>query len=218
MRDHLKASRKISPLANLIDTLGSRDHQRALLFTFLMMFVGFVVIPFITLYSTSNGGISITLLPYIYLCGGIATLLSARWIGRATDARGKVPVFRALALLTIIPVMGLTISAPTGVVGIFAITTLFFMLMSGRMIPGMAIVTSACNPPQRGTFMALNSAMQSLGMSAATYLGSLIISRDAQGLVLNYWGSGLVGVVASLASYWLVSRLKLDWSAPTNKA
>jgi predicted MFS family arabinose efflux permease len=218
MRDHLKASRKISPLANLIDTLRSRDHQRALLFTFLMMFVGFVVIPFITLYSTSNGGISITLLPYIYLCGGIATLLSARWIGRATDARGKVPVFRALALLTIIPVMGLTISAPTGVVGIFAITTLFFMLMSGRMIPGMAIVTSACNPPQRGTFMALNSAMQSLGMSAATYLGSLIISRDAQGLVLNYWGSGLVGVVASLASYWLVSRLKLDWSAPTNKA
>ncbi len=218
MRDHLKAARLVSPLVNLIDTVQNRDHQRALLFTFLMMFVGFVVIPYITLYTTSNGGINITLVPYIYLCGGIATLITARWIGSATDVRGKVPMFRALALLTIIPVMGLTISAPTGVYGIFVITTLFFILMSGRMIPGMAIVTSACNPPQRGTFMALNSAMQSLGMSAAAFLGGLIISRDTQGFVLHYWGNGLVGVAASLATYWLVGKLRLDWSSQRAEA
>ncbi|MBS7807983.1 MFS transporter [Variovorax sp. PCZ-1] len=216
MRDHLKAARKISPLTNLLDTVKNQDHQKALLFTFLMMFVGFVVIPYITLYTTSNGGLSISVLPYIYLCGGIATLLTARAIGRATDARGKVPMFRTLALLAIIPVLGLTISAPTGLYGIFAITTLFFVFMSGRMIPGMAIVTSACNPPQRGTFMALNSAAQSLGMSAAAFLGGLIISRDAQGLVLNYWASGLVGVAASLVSYWLVGKLRLDWNTPAN--
>jgi predicted MFS family arabinose efflux permease len=214
MRDHLKAARQLSPLANLIDTARNRDHQRTLLFTFLMMFVGFVVIPYITLYTTSNGGISLTVLPYIYLCGGIATMLTAGWIGRAADTRGKVPVFRALALLTIVPVLGLTISAPTGLYGIFVITTLFFVFMSGRMIPGMAIVTSACNPPQRGTFMALNSAAQSLGMSVATYLGGLIISRDAQGLVLNYWASGLVGVAATLLSYWLVTKLRLEWNSP----
>ena len=214
MRDHLKAARKISPLANLMDTVQNRDHQLALLFTFLMMFVGFVTIPYITFYTTSNGGISIALVPYIYLCGGIATLLTARWIGRATDARGKLPVFRGLALLTIIPAIGITVSAPLGFYGILAISTLFFVFTSGRMIPGMAIVTSACNPPQRGTFMALNSAMQSLGMSAAAFLGGLIIARDPQGMVLNYWGNGLVGVAASLLTVWLVGRLRLDWSAP----
>jgi predicted MFS family arabinose efflux permease len=215
LRGHLKAARQISPLANLISTLQDRDHQKALLFTFLMMFVGFVVIPYITMYTTSNGGLSTQQIPTIYLFGGIATLLTARWIGRATDRKGKVPMFRALALLTIIPVVGMTVSAPLGLYGITAISTLFFVFMSGRMIPGMAIVTSACNPPQRGTFMALNSAAQSLGMSAAAFLGGLIISRDAQGLVLHYWGNALVGVAASLLTWWLVGKLRLDWSGNT---
>ncbi|MFM7332747.1 MAG: MFS transporter [Brachymonas sp.] len=215
MRGHLKAARQISPLANLIDTVKNRDHQTALLFTFLMMFVGFVVIPYITLYTTSNGRLTVQQIPSIYLVGDIVTLISARWIGKATDLHGKVPVFRLLALLTVIPVLGMTVSAPLGFYGILIITTLFFVLMSGRMIPGMAIVTSACNPTQRGTFMALNSAMQSLGMSAAAFLGGLLISRDPQGLVLHYWANGLVGVAATLASVWLVTRLRLDWSTPT---
>jgi predicted MFS family arabinose efflux permease len=217
LRGHLKAARQVSPLANLIDTVKNRDHQLALLFTFLMMFVGFVVIPYITLYTTSNGQISMQQVPYMYLFGGVATLLTARWIGRATDARGKVPMFRMLAILTMIPVMGMTLAAPLGLYGIVAISTLFFVFMSGRMIPGMAIVTSACNPSQRGTFMALNSAVQSLGMSTAAFLGGLIISRDAQGWVLHYWGNGLVGVAASLISFWLVGKLKLDWNTPEVK-
>lgn len=213
LRGHLKAARQLSPLGNMVDTVLNRDHQKALLFTFLMMFVGFVVIPYITLYTTSNGGLSTQQIPSIYLVGGVATLISARWIGRMTDSRGKVPIFRLLALLTTIPVLGMTISAPLGYYGILAVCMLFFVFMSGRMIPGMAIVTSACNPAQRGIFMALNSAVQSLGMSAAAFLGGLIISRDAQGLVLHYWGNGLVGVVASLFSIWLVGKLRLDWSA-----
>jgi predicted MFS family arabinose efflux permease len=211
LRDHLKAARAISPWVNLLSTLQNRDHQKALLFTFLMMFVGFVVIPYITMYTTSNGGLSTQQIPTIYLVGGIATLLSARWIGRATDRLGKVKMFRALTLINILPVMGMTLSAPLGYYGILVVSTLFFVFMSGRMIPGMAIVTSACNPPQRGTYMALNSAVQSLGMSTAAFVGGLIISRDAQGWVLHYWGNALVGVMASLATWWLVSTLRLEW-------
>ncbi len=213
LREHLLAARKVSPLANLIDTALNRDHQKALLFTFLMMFVGFVVIPYITMYTTSNGRMTMSEVPYVYLVGGIATLLTTRWIGRATDRLGKVKVFRALALLTIFPVVGMTLAGPLGFYGILVVSMLFFVFMSGRMIPGMAIVTSACNPMQRGTFMALNSAAQSLGMSVAAFIGGLIISRDAQGWVTHYWGNALVGVAASLITYWLVGKLRLEWSA-----
>ncbi len=213
LRDHLKSPNKASSWDNLINVLQNRDHQKALMFSFLMMFVGFVVIPYITLYITSNGRLTHQEVPYIYLFGGIATLLTARWIGRRTDAVGKVPMFRALALLTAVPVMFLTVSGPLGFYGIIAATTLFFVFMSGRMIPGMAIVTSACNPPQRGTFMALNSAAQSLGMSCAAFLGGLIISRDAQGWVLHYWGNALIGMAASVVTWWLVGKLRLEWDA-----
>ena len=41
------------------------------------------------------------------------------------------------------------------------------------MIPGMAIITSAANPQLRGTFMALNSAVQSAAMGLAAFVGGL---------------------------------------------
>jgi predicted MFS family arabinose efflux permease len=212
LNEHLKHQKNTSALTNFTSALKNTDHQKTLLFTFMMMFVGFVVIPYITLYITSNSKLHMTHIPYIYLLGGFATLITARLIGRATDAYGKIKTFRILAMLTTIPVLALTISANLPSWAILIITTLFFILVSGRMIPGMAIITSACNPRQRGTFMALNSAVQSLGMSAAAFLGGLIISRDAYGLVNHYWINGLIGVVASLAACWLVNRLRFNWA------
>jgi predicted MFS family arabinose efflux permease len=213
LRDHLAAATRMSPLRNLADAVTNRDHQRTLIFTFLMMFVGFVVIPYITLYTTSNGGLSTQQIPIIYLVGGIATLLTARWVGRKSDQIGKVKMFRYMAFLTAFPALGMTLSAPFGFYGMLFVSTLFFVFMSGRMIPGMAIVTSACNPAQRGTFMALNSAVQSLGMSVAAFVGGLIIGRDANGWVLNYWGNGLVGAAASLLTIWMAGHLRLQWGS-----
>jgi predicted MFS family arabinose efflux permease len=93
------------------------------------------------------------------------------------------------------------------------VSTAFFICMSSRMIPGMAIIASAGNPALRGTFMALNSSVQSAAMGMAAFLGGLIISRDAQGLVQHYWGNALLGIVATLISVWLAGKLFL-YGAP----
>lgn len=92
---------------------------------------------------------------------------------------------------------------------VLLVSTAFFACMSGRMIPGMAIITSAANPQLRGTFMALNSAVQSAAMGTAAFIGGLIITRDAQNLVHNYWIAALVGTCASLAAVVVVGQLKL---------
>ena len=49
------------------------------------LFAGFTVIPYITLYNTLNVGLTEAQIPWIYLCGGAATLVSARWVGRLSD-------------------------------------------------------------------------------------------------------------------------------------
>jgi predicted MFS family arabinose efflux permease len=85
------------------------------------------------------------------------------------------------------------------------------------MIPGMAIITSAANPQLRGTFMALNSAVQSAAMGLAAFVGGLIISRDAQNLVQNYWLAALVGACASVAAFWLVGKLDLHQTQPSQQ-
>jgi predicted MFS family arabinose efflux permease len=202
-----------SPIDNIKRVLADPNHQKAFAFSGLLMFAGFTVIPYITIYTTTNGGLTAQQIPYIYLCGGAATLLTARWIGRLTDRLGKPQMFRRVAVLTMLPIFLMTQSAPWGLWGMLAVSTTFFICMSSRMIPGMAIIASAGNPQLRGTFMALNSAVQSAAMGLAAFIGGLIISRDAQGLVQHYWGNALVGIVATLISLWLVGKLFL-YGAP----
>jgi predicted MFS family arabinose efflux permease len=217
LRDHLQAAGKSSAFDNIRSVLMDPNHLRAFAFSGLLMFAGFTVIPFITIYLTVNAGWRIDQVPYVYLCGGLVTLVTARWIGRLTDRKGKVEMFRLMAVLVIVPMGVMTIAAGLPLWAVLIVSTSFFACMSGRMIPGMAIVTSAANPALRGTFMALNSAVQSGAMGLAAFTGGHIISRDASNLVQNYWMAALVGATASLAAIFMAGQLKL-YRLPAPKA
>ncbi len=211
---HLQSERQ-SPMANIITVLQDRNHQKAFVFTALLMGAGFTLFPYITIYLTANAGFTVQQVPFVYLCGGAATLFTARWIGRLSDSVGKAKMFTTMALLTIVPLMLLPQIAPFGLYVVLVVTTCMFIGMNGRMIPGMALVTSAANPKLRGTFMALNSSVQSAAMGVAAFVGGLIISRDAQGMVQHFWVNALLGVVATLLSVMLVGRLKLYGAPPS---
>ncbi len=214
---HLQHERS-SPIASIAQVLKDPNHQKAFLFTALMMVAGFTVIPYITIYTTINGGLTVQQVPYVYLLGGAATLFTSRWIGRLTDSVGKAKMFKMTALFAMVSVGLVATSASFGLWGILLVTTIMFIGMNGRMVPGMAIATSAANPKLRGTFMALNSSVQSAAMGAATFVGGLVISRDARGLVQNFWVNALIGAAASVWSVLLVKRLYLYGAAPAQPA
>ena len=206
-----------SALKNMANVLRDRNNQKGFLLSALMMFAGFTVIPYITIYMVSSGGLSQQQVPYVYLSGGIATLISARYVGGLTDRIGKLPMFQRTALLASLPILALPFAAALPWWGILIVTTCFFVAMSSRMIPGMAILTSISAPAQRGTFMAINSAVQSGAMGAAALIGGLIISRDAAGHVQHYWGNGLLGAATSLLVAWFVTRIKLHSTMAQNR-
>ena len=210
LKDHVAAQVDISSWSRIRDVVVDRNHQRAFVFSALLMFAGFTVIPYITIYMQSNVGMSAEHIPYIYLCGGVATLLTARLVGRLTDSWGKFKTFRIMAAAVLIPMLAITQLGQVAMGWVLLISTLFFVCMSGRMIPGMAMLTSAANPALRGTFMTLNSAVQSCAMGLAALVGGYIISRDAAGLVQNYWVAGLVGGVVSLLTIVVGARLQLQ--------
>ncbi len=208
LRGHLRAGPP-TVWRGLASALAERNHWRAFAMSALMMFTGFTVIPFITIYMQANVGLGDADIPLLYMVGGAVTLLTARWFGRMTDRHGKVPTFTRLALLVALPLMATTLLPPAPLWVALLVSTGFFVLMSGRMIPGMAIITSAAEPRLRGTFMALNAAVQSAAMGLASLVGGLIIVRDAAGRVEHYWVAGLIGVVASCASVVVARRLRL---------
>jgi predicted MFS family arabinose efflux permease len=208
LKEHLSRAPS-SVWGNIRKVVQDVNHQKAFAFTALLAGASFVVIPYLTIYTTMNGGLTAQQIPYIYLCGGAATLLTARWVGRMTDKIGKQTVYRRIVWVGTLPMLFITLSAPLGLWGILAVATVFFICISGRMIPGMAITSSAANPQLRGTFMAINSSIQSAAMGIAAFVGGLIISRDANGLVQYYWVNSVVGIVAMLISVWLVGKLSL---------
>jgi predicted MFS family arabinose efflux permease len=211
---HLHHPDRTSVWRGIGQVLSDSNHLKAFGVSGLMMFAAFTVIPYITIYLQSNAGMLTEEVPWIYLCGGTATLLSARYFGRLTDRLGKVLVFQRLALVMVVPLMATTLSQGLPLWGLLLVSTVFFTVMSGRMIPGMAMISSAAQPRLRGTFMTLNAAVHSASMGLGALVGGMIIGRDDQGQITHYWMAGLLGAVASLLSVWLAGRLRLH-GAPT---
>ena len=202
-------------LANLRLVLVDPNHLRAYAMSASMVFAGFAVIPYIALYLQGNAGFKPEQIPYVYLTGGICTLISARLIGHWSDRAGKAYAFRRLALLMPMPLLAMTLSAGLPMVGVLLVSSVLFVVMSGRMIPGMALIGAAADPRRRGSFMTLNSAVQSLAMGLAALVGGQILGRDGNGHLTHYWMAALLGGGASLLSFVLASKLRLHGEAQT---
>ena len=209
MTAHVHGASQHTVMGGIAQVLADANHRRAFLFSALLMSTGFTVIPYITIYLQANVGVQSGQIPWVYLCGGVVTLFTARLFGRMTDRHGKVTTFRWLAVAVAVPLLSVTLLGQVPLWVVLVATTLMFALMSGRMIPGMAILTAAANPALRGTFMTLNAAVQSAAMGLASLAGGMLIQRDAQGLVQNYWMAAVVGIVASLLAWRVVGGLTL---------
>lgn len=206
---HLRSGRPNNPGADIVTVLRDPIHWRAFAFTALLMSTGFTTIPYLTIYMTSNLGLAPAQVPLVYLAGGVATFFSARAIGALADRWGKVPAFRAVALVAMLVLVTLTYLPPVPLWVLITVTTLFFVFVSGRMVPGMALITGSSAPAVRGTFMSLNGTVQSASMGLAAMVGGLLIGRDANGLVTGYPHCGWVAVGLSLLALWWVGRLQM---------
>jgi predicted MFS family arabinose efflux permease len=193
--------------------LADPNHRRALWMSGFMMFAGFTIIPYITIFTQANHILAPDEIPYIYLCGGTVTLLTARWVGRLSDRIGKRKMFQRMLLLAMVPMTITTVMQPGPLPWVLVVFAGFFFCMNARMIPGMALLTSAAQPQWRGTFMSLNGAVQSVAIGLASWLGGGLIQRDATGQVTHFWLCALVGIAATLLAFALSRRVEMH-SAP----
>lgn len=207
LRHHISTEKRAHPFSAMFAVLRDANHLRALLFSALIIFSGFTVIPYITVYAVRNVGISQHDIPLVYLAGGAATLITARLIGHWADLHGKIKIYRLVATAALLPLLVIT---QIGVVPLWLwliCTTTFFVLVSGRMIPAMAIITSAAQPKLRGTFMSLNATIQSLAMGLATTLGGFIITQNSMGQIAGYGTAGYIAITANLLAIAFVARI-----------
>jgi predicted MFS family arabinose efflux permease len=190
----------------ITSVLADPIHRWSLLFGSLVMFSSFSVIPFITIYATGTVKFPETLLPLMYLIGGVATLVTSRWVGKFTDRQGKQKSFLIFAPLAAIPMLLSTHMVPVWVY--LVVSTLFFVLVSARMIPTLALMNGAADPKLRGTFMSLSASFTQAAMGLGAFVTGHIVSVDATGVMTGYNYAGYIALLATIAAVWVSTRLK----------
>jgi predicted MFS family arabinose efflux permease len=199
---------RASPLRNLHDMLSVRSHQISFLFGVLLVLSGFTVIPYISPYQVANVGIAEGDLAWIYLVGGASTFFTSRWIGRLADRHGKRRVFGITALLSLLPILITTHFPRATLLWMLPFSTLFFILVSGRFVPAMAMMNGSAVPRLRGSFLSVSSSLQSMAMGLATMIGSAFLSTGPQGEMLGYGNVGWFACAMALLAIGLSYKLK----------
>ncbi|EJO67837.1 MFS transporter [Leptospira kirschneri] len=194
------------------DFLRIFTYKRYMASYMLIMFVilgGFTVIPFIAPYMERNVGIPKENISWIYFFGGLVTFFSSRGVGIASDKIGKHKVFYILVPLSCIPIFIMTNLGQTTLVNVLILTTTFMVIVSGRWIPALALITSTTEPRDRGRFMTVISALQNLASGlGATIGGSILVAASPTAPYQNYDIAGYLTMGFNLIALILISKVK----------
>lgn len=199
-------------LKNFHGILSQKDYLQSFLLTSVLGFGIFMIVPFISPYMVRNVGLKESELPFIYLAGGLCTIISARFIGRLCDRKGSFNVFKVTAILSVLPIFALTHLPSVPLWLALCSTSCFMMFGSGRFIPAMTLVSAVVKPKERGTFMSLENAARQFSSGAASQAAGFIIGTGVAGSLTNYGKVGYVGIATSLIAIAIAYRIKTKFN------
>ena len=197
-----------SLLSSLKAVFAVPRHWIAFAFTATLMFSGFVIIPYISPTLVQNVGLRNEQLPYIYMTGGLCTFVSMPLIGRMGDRFGLFRMFTFTALLSIPFMLIITHFGRGTLLHVLPLTTLFMVMVSGRVAPGFTLVTSAVEPRHRAGFLSVNTAFQQIASGLAAMTAAFVLRPSPDGGILHYGTTGWIGVGVLLLSVFLASRIR----------
>lgn len=204
-----RESGPVQIMGTLHAVMSDRNHLYAFALVSVLMLAGFSVIAYISPFMVHNVGLTEAQLPLIYLYGGVGTLLTSPLIGRLSDSLGKVRTFRIACLSSVPPLLVLTQLPAVPLHIVLIVTTAFMILVGGRVIAAISLLSSASHAHMRGRFLSFNSAMQQLASGVAAFLPTLVLTQDAQGRLLHYDWVGYGAVTMTLLAFWLAGRMEV---------
>lgn len=186
----------------------NRNHVFAFLLIAMLMFSGYLVIPFISVYMVTNVGMQETELPYLYFFGGLFSFFTANLIGRFTDNYGQRLMFCILAVLSIVPVLWVTHISEASLYLALTATTLFMVLVTGRVIPLMALITASVRPHLRGSFLTFHMSIQQFSAGLGSLMAGYLMAMTVQGKIVNFDTVGMIAAVITFVGIFLAICLK----------
>ncbi len=194
------------PLRQMREIVSHGTHLRAFSVSMVLVMAGGVMIPFIAPSYIANVGLDETFqLPFTYVIGGLATVVSTPIVGWLSDHMDRLKLLTILSAAAIVVVFFITRLGPSSLAVASLLMALFMVTMSGRFSPAMTMVTNAVEARYRGGFMSVNAALQQAAGAGANLLAGEFVTRTPAGRlaglpVLGYLAIGFFILTALLAA------------------
>ncbi|SES82230.1 Predicted arabinose efflux permease, MFS family [Nitrosomonas marina] len=208
VKTHIHQANQHGPAGQLKNIFMNRNHIFAFLLIGMLMFSAYLVIPFISTYMVTNVGMHVSELPYLYFFGGLFSFFTANLFGRFTDRYGRRVMFGVLAMLSLVPVLWITHISEAPLFMALTASTLFMILVTGRIIPLMALVTTAVRPHLRGSFMTFHMSIQQLSAGLGSLLAGSMMVMTAHGKMLHYDTVGTLAAFITVIGILLVTQVR----------
>jgi predicted MFS family arabinose efflux permease len=202
--DHLALKQAENPWRHLKGTVFEPRFATAFVTTALLATGGYMLMPFGSVYTVNNLGISLTDLPTIYLASGFFTIFTGPLIGRASDAFGHLKTFAFGCVVTIVMVLIYTHLGHVSLVTVIIVTVLMFVGIFSRMIPSRALMSAIPEPTKRGSFNAISASLQQISGGIASVIAGATVTQGADGNLQHFDHLGYIVVGTTLLSLMLM--------------
>jgi len=212
--EHLKLHPDRSPLHHLRQTLVTRRYQLGFAATGLLSVGGFMLMPFVSVFNVQNVGLALGQLPWLYLITGLASMLTAPLIGRASDRLGTFRVFAFGCAMTIIMVTIFTRLGRTPLTTTAAIMVLLQVGIFSRSIASSVLTSALPAPADRGAYMSISASIQQVSGGVAAVIAGLVVVQEPAGPLHHFDVLGDILVGTTLVTLVLMRYVNREVAIP----
>ena len=194
-------------VGKLVAQFRKRDHLISLGLAATVMFSGFIVIPNIAAFVQKNLGYPRENLGFMYMSGGLASLIAMQIAGRVTDRVGalKTATFGTAVLLTAL-IFGFAHHEPAFTPAVIA--GLFMTGTSIRAISFNTLTSRVPQPNERGAFMSVQSTIQHVASATGAFASSRLLTSEADGRLHGIETVAGISIIVSLCVPVLIKILE----------
>jgi predicted MFS family arabinose efflux permease len=201
---HLALRQERSPFLHLVHTIAEPRYRLAFLLTMLLPTGGYMLMPFGTAFIVGNVGLSLAVLPTIYLVTGLLTAFVGPLVGKASDSFGKFNTFLFGTAMSLVMVAIWTNIGRTSLALVIVINVLMFIGIFSRMIPSQALLSAIPDVTKRGAFNAVNASLQQFAGGVSAAIAGMVIVLNADGSLSHFNWLGYIVMAISLVSLSLM--------------
>ena len=214
VNEHLKHHPDRSPVHHLLQTVTNGRYVQGFLTTGLLSVGGFMLMPFISIFSVHNIGVPLEQLPLVYMITGAFSIVAGPLIGRASDAYGKFKVFAFGCVLTVVMVLIYTHMHTSPLWMLCVVMVLLQIGIFSRIISASALMSALPAPADRGSYMSISSSLQQVAGGVASVIAGLIVVEAPSGELLHFDVLGYVLVCTTAITltlmYFIDGRIKAE--------